>query len=67
MERTYQVPAIKCDGCATTIRQALGTVPGVEAVEVSIERKTVAVRYDPARVEEARLRAALAGAGFPAK
>lgn len=67
MERTYQVPTIKCDGCATTIRQALGKVPGVEAVEVSIEGKTVAVRYDPARVEEARLRAALAGAGFPAK
>ena len=66
MDRTYQVPAIKCDGCAGSIREALGRVPGVEAVEVSVERKTVAVRYDPARVEEARIRTALKGAGFPA-
>lgn len=66
MDRTYQVPAIKCDGCASSIREALGRVPGVEAVEVSVERKTVAVRFDPARVEEARIRAALTGAGFPA-
>ena len=66
MDRTYQVPAIKCGGCAMTIRDALGKVPGVEAVEVSVEGKTVAVRYDPARVEEGRIRAALTGAGFPA-
>lgn len=66
MDRTYRVPAIKCDGCASTIREALGKVAGVEAVEVSVERKTVAVRYDPARVEEARIRGALEGAGFPA-
>lgn len=66
MDRTYQVPAIRCDGCARTIREAIGKVAGVEAVEVSVERKTVAVRYDPARVEEGRIRAALTGAGFPA-
>lgn len=66
MDRTYRVPTIKCDGCASSIREALGRVPGVEGIEVSVERKTVAVRFDPARVDEARIRIALQGAGFPA-
>jgi len=66
MDRTYRVPTIKCDGCASSIREALRKVPGVEGIEVSVERKTVAVRFDPARVDEARIRAALTGAGFPA-
>jgi len=66
MNRTYHVPTIKCDGCASTIQAALGKVPGVEGTEVSVERKTVAVRFDPARVDEARIRTALQGAGFPA-
>ena len=66
MERTYQVPAIRCEGCASSIREALGKVPGVEGTEVSVEHKTVAVRFDPARVDEVRIRTALQGAGFPA-
>lgn len=66
MDRTYQVPAIKCDGCASSIREALRKVPGVEGIEVSVAGKTVAVRFDPARVDEARIRTALKGAGFPA-
>ena len=66
MDRTYRVPTIKCDGCASSIREALGKVPGVEGIEVSVAGKTVAVRFDPARVDEERIRTALTGAGFPA-
>jgi len=54
------------DRITSDVTAALSPLEGVEAVEVSVERKTVAVRYDPARVEEARIRTALKGAGFPA-
>ncbi len=59
-------PKIKCEGCAQTITQALRHVPGVEKVQVDIERKKVTVTYEPAAVSVANIKAKLAEAGFPA-
>jgi copper chaperone CopZ len=66
METTLSVPKIRCDGCAATIRTALSAVPGVRVTDVAVASQTVRVEFDPARVDEAGVREALAGAGFPA-
>lgn len=65
MERVFKVPKIKCEGCAETITKALGALPGVEATRVGIPAKEVRVEFDPVRTDEARVRRALAEAGFP--
>jgi copper chaperone CopZ len=57
------VPDIVCDGCATSIRKALGALPGVAAVDVDVARKTVAVTHDPSATREAIV-GALERAGF---
>jgi copper chaperone len=65
MQRVYRVPKIKCDGCVQTITGALNGLPGVQATEVTIPSREVRVEFDPARLDEARVRQALVEAGFP--
>ncbi|MFO0809008.1 MAG: HAD-IC family P-type ATPase [Gemmataceae bacterium] len=65
METKFAAPGISCEGCARTIRDALGAVPGVSGVSVDIAGKTVRVDHGPSASREA-LAAVLARAGYPA-
>jgi copper chaperone CopZ len=58
------VPSMVCDGCAETIRTALKALPGVRDVKVSLWRKRVSVRYEPAQLQEAEIRQAIGSSGF---
>jgi copper chaperone len=62
---TYTAPDISCEHCRRAIEAAVGTLPGVEAVQVDIPSKRVEVRYDPAQVEQATLEATLEEEGYP--
>lgn len=62
-QTVFSVPKIKCDGCAGTIRQAVG--PLVEAVDVDIDAKTVRVTLLPQGAGPDEVRKALEQAGFP--
>src|SRR5262245_34891477 len=64
METTIAAPGITCEGCAATIKQALGAVGGVKSVEVDVPAKTVRVFHDQSASREA-LTGALAAAGYP--
>jgi copper chaperone CopZ len=59
------VPRIRCEGCAETIRGALGQLAGVSAVRVAVPTREVQVDLDPARTDETRVREALGRAGYP--
>lgn len=59
--RTYDVPGISCDHCKAAIEGEVATVPGVEAVLVDVEARTVAVRGD---ADDAAVRAAIDEAGY---
>jgi copper chaperone CopZ len=63
-ELDLAVPSMVCDGCAETIRAALKALPGVRDVKVSLWHKRVRVRFEPSRLEEARIRQVIAAAGF---
>ncbi len=65
MEKVFKVPKIKCEGCAETITKALDGLTGVTGRRVGIPEKEVRVEFDPARIDEGRVRRALAEAGFP--
>jgi len=39
------VPDISCNHCKATIEKAVGAVPGVERVEVQVDRRTVEVDF----------------------
>lgn len=59
------VPTMKCGGCASTVEEALGTVPGISQVTVDLDSKSAEVVLgDEARVEDAVR--AVEGAGHQA-
>lgn len=61
---TYEVPGMRCAHCARALREELGSVEGVEEVEVDLETKRVTVRG--ASLDDSALRAAIAEAGYEA-
>src|SRR3954470_11938955 len=65
METTFTAPGITCQGCASTIEEALGTIPDVSAVRVDVAKKSVTVSHGE-RVERETLEGALDRAGYPA-
>jgi len=65
-EVEFLVPDMHCEGCAEKISTALTALPGVRAVKPKVAQKHVAVRYEPAKVQEQHLKDAVGKAGFTA-
>ena len=61
---TFVAPDIECDGCANSIKNALGKIPGVESVAVDVPTKAIYVTHAQ-EVSEATLVQKLDRAGFP--
>ena len=61
---TYTVPAIHCVHCATSIREEVSEVEGVEDVDVDLDAKIVTIRG--LELDDAALRSAIEDAGYEA-
>lgn len=64
--KTFDVPRIHCGGCEQTVTHAVKNLPGIEKVEASAQTKRVLVEFNPAAVDEAKIREALKAVGYPA-
>lgn len=62
---TLTAPDISCGHCVATIKEEVGTLPGVARVEADQDTKRVEIDFDPGRVSLAQLEAALDEAGYP--
>ncbi len=58
------VKGMTCGGCVKSIKNALATRDGIAATEADLEKATVSVEFDPARIQEAAIRSAIVAAGF---
>jgi copper chaperone len=63
---TIRVEGMKCSKCSGSVEKALKATPGVEKVEISLDRKEAVIEYDDAKVTEAKLREVINGTGFKA-
>jgi mercuric transport protein len=63
---TIRVDGMMCSKCSGSVEKALKATPGVEKVQVSLERKEAVVQYDDAKVTEAKLREVINSTGFKA-
>lgn len=63
MQYTINAENIKCEGCASTIRDALGKISGVHEVEVDITTGRVTVAADEGMRNA--ITAALQASGYP--
>jgi copper chaperone CopZ len=61
---TIRVDGMTCAKCTGSVEKALKATPGVEKVEVNLQRKEAVVEYDDAKVTEAKLREVINGTGF---
>lgn len=66
MNRTViQVEGMTCDGCAATVAQAIRSVPGVQAVTVSYEKREAIVGTNPSQpIPKNKILVALEKAGY---
>jgi len=49
---SYKVPAIHCNHCAHTIKMELSKSKGVESVQVDVNKKEIAVTFEPPASEQ---------------
>lgn len=63
-----QIKGMTCDGCAQTIRRALGREPGVRTVSVDFKAGRARLEFDPEATDAGRIAAAPAfGSQFSAE
>jgi copper chaperone len=65
-ETVIKVGGMSCQGCVSNVTGVLQALPGVSAVDVSLEAGEARVRHDPAQSDVAALRSAIEDAGFDA-
>jgi copper chaperone len=63
---TIKVSGMTCQGCVRSVTRVLRAVPGVDAVDVSLEKGEAELRFDPARAGAPEFRKAVEDAGFGA-
>ncbi|WP_189239755.1 heavy-metal-associated domain-containing protein [Planomonospora parontospora] len=59
---TYTVTGMTCGHCVSSVKEEVGGVPGVTAVEVDLESGRVDVTADP--LDDGAVRAAIKEAGY---
>ncbi len=63
---TKYVDNIKCNGCATRIKNKLASIEGVSNISIDVENDAITAEVESQEVEE-RLSTLLAGMGYPQK
>jgi copper chaperone len=61
---TLDVKGMTCMGCVNSVKRVLQDLPGVQAVDVTLESGQVRLVYDAGQVEPARFKSAIEDAGF---
>lgn len=58
------VPEVHCGHCKTSLEGSVGAMPGIDAVEVSIEEATVEVAYDDNIIDLDAIKAVIEEQGY---
>jgi copper chaperone len=53
-----------CGGCVASVKKALGALPGVDNVDVSLSKHQAEIRFDESKVAVDKMRSALTSAGY---
>ncbi|MFQ5450491.1 MAG: heavy-metal-associated domain-containing protein [Nitrospinaceae bacterium] len=61
---TIKVEGMSCDHCVQTIKKAVNEIPGIEKVEVDLEKKEVRVDFDEGKTDLHNISAMITGVGY---
>ncbi len=59
-----QVPEMHCDHCKSSLEGAVGAMPGVDTVEVTISDATIDVAFDESAVELTTIKSTIEEQGY---
>ena len=59
-----RVDGMTCGGCVKSVQKALNAHDGVTEAVADLDKKSVDVNFDPAKIQEAGIKAAIEDAGF---
>ncbi|MEQ1591735.1 MAG: heavy-metal-associated domain-containing protein [Thiobacillaceae bacterium] len=63
-EEILSVTGMTCGGCVKSVNTVLSALPGVQDVDVSLEKAQARVTYDDTRLQRQALVQAVVDAGF---
>ena len=66
-EQHFAIEGMHCAGCVRQVEQQVSGLAGVEVADVNLATEQMAVRFDPAAVDEESIAAAVVKAGFQAR
>jgi copper chaperone CopZ len=64
METTFTVPSITCSICSNRIKSELGTMAGIEGIDIDLKSQTVKVSYNQAQYQPRDIRSKIADMGY---
>ena len=65
MEKTtFSVEGMSCSHCENAVKQSVGALSGVHAVDVSLKDKTVSVEYDASKVSPYAIKQEIEDQGY---
>ena len=66
VKQEFSVEGMHCGGCVKSVTGAVARLPGVQKVDVSLEKKAATIEYDSTAIKPAAIVAAIEAAGFDA-
>ena len=63
-EKTYRVTGMGCEACVARVTKTVSALDGVSRAAVDLKSETLTVVYDESKVDFAKLRDAVEGAGY---
>jgi copper chaperone len=61
---TLNVGGMSCQHCVHAVKSAVSALPGVDTVDVSLEKNIVTVGFDPEKTGLPSIRVAIEGEGY---
>lgn len=61
------VEGMSCSHCSNAVTKAVGALDGVSGVQVTLEKKTVAVTFDPNKLAVDKIKSAIEDQGYDVK
>jgi copper chaperone CopZ len=63
---TFKVEGMHCDGCADKVKNGLAAAPGIVGVDVDVANKSVRVKYNPDKLDVAKIAKLISDLGYKA-
>jgi len=66
-QQTIKIGGMTCDGCVQSVKRVLLNMPGVDVIDVSLALNQAIVKFDPQRIDIARITQSIENAGYEAR